>query len=183
MSKFKRFSLLTIIIIMALALTGCSSNYQDIADTRRVSESLVDQYPTPVDIETSLSRENLIRRAYFLAGNLEKARNYPSKVPEKPLGYLYLFVEGVGCVMRDTVDGIPTSMRSYLTPDSTYYSSETTSLWLADVDGTYGENPDGIFWFDANGMYHEWVGLYYYSDTYYEIDDPIININVEGIVK
>ena len=92
---------------------------------------------------------------------------------KKPEGYLYLFVDGVGCVKVDTIDGVVTSMRSYLTPDSEEYSS-SYSEWLADVDGTYGENPDGIFYFDKNGEYHEWTGLYYYSEHYYKIDDPML---------
>ena len=113
-----------------------------------------------------------------MAGEFEKAATLECEV-EKPKGYIYLFVEGVGCVLVDSVDGIVTSQRSYLTPDSDYYSTSSTARWLADVDGTYGENPDGIFYFDLNGEYHEWTGLYYYSETYYAIDNPIIKI-VEG---
>ena len=179
MSRFKKITAIVLVITVALLITGCTSqNYQDIMETKRISENLVSKYPTPNDITTSLSRYNLIRRAYFLAGQIDKARNLPCDV-EKPLGYRYLFVEGVGCIACDSVDGVVTSMRSYLTPDSTYYSGSSVN-WVADVDGTYGENPDGIFWFDANGMYHEWTGLYYYSDTYYELDDPILSIVVEG---
>lgn len=181
MSRIKKLTIVILVVAVALLATGCTinGNHQDIADTRAISENLVGKYPTPSDINTSLSRYNLIRRAYFLAGDVEKAKNLPCDV-EKPLGYLYLFVEGVGCVMCDSVDGVVTSMRSYLTPDSVYYSSGSGYVnWVADIDGTYGENPDGIFWFDANGMYHEWTGLYYYSDTYYELDDPILNIVVE----
>lgn len=163
----KKLALLAILLLM---LPGCDANYQDIQDTRNVAKSLVEKYPTPTDIETSLSRYNLIRRAYFLSGDIEKAKNYPCDV-EKPQGYIYLFLEGVGCVVCDTIDGIPTSMRSYLTPDSDTVSS---GYWLADVDGTYGENPDGIFYFDKDGMYHEWVGPYYYSETYFEIEDLVI---------
>jgi hypothetical protein len=110
-----------------------------------------------------------------MAGEFEKAANLECAI-EKPKAYIYPFVEGVGCVLVDSVDGIVTSMRSYLTPDSEYYTSSSISDWLADVDGTYGENSDGIFYFDLNGEYHEWTGLYYYSETYYEINDPVITI-------
>lgn len=161
---------------LIVTLTGCDSNYQDMVNTIEVSKTMADRQPTPTDITYSLSRYNLIRRAYVQSGDEEKARNLPCEV-HKEQAYIYLFVDGVGCVKRDTVDGIPTSMRSYLTPDSAGVASGS---WLADVDGTYGENPDGIFYFDADGEYHEWLGEYYYSKDYFDIPNPYLTNVIES---
>ena len=176
--KMRRIiTVLLVLLICVTCLTACEQdpNMTDRYVTEQNSRTMVEKQPTPTDITYSLSRYNLIRRAYYMAGEFEKAANLECAI-EKPKAYIYLFVEGVGCVLVDSVDGIVTSMRSYLTPDSEYYTSSSISDWLADVDGTYGENSDGIFYFDLNGEYHEWTGLYYYSETYYEINDPVITI-------
>ena len=173
---WKIVAFLMVAVCLIICLTGCDSNYQDMANTIVVSQTMAERQPTPTDITYSLSRYNLIRRAYVQSGNEEKARNLPCEV-EKEIAYIYLFVDGAGCVKRDTVDGIPTSMRSYLTPDS---QSIASGSWLADVDGTYGDNPDGIFYFDADGEYHEWVGEYYFSKNYYDIPNPYLTNVIES---
>ena len=186
MKNFNKFTRI-IAVIMAIALMsilfcGCEPNSSrvDTQKTIELGNKLAENQPTPTDIEYSLARYNLIRRLYYVNGQVEKAKNLPCEL-QKPLGYIYLFVEGVGCVVCDTVDGMVSPMQSYLTPDSEYYeySGSYRNNWLPDVDGTYGENCEGIFYFDAQGGYHEWTGRYYYSETYYPIDDPIINIVVE----
>lgn len=171
--KFVSIIFLLMLLVISSCLVACEAdaNAIDRQTTQENAKSLVEKQPTPTDITYSLSRYNLIRRAYYYAGEFEMAKNLPCEV-EKPEGYVYLFVEGVGCIKVDEVDGVLTSMRSYLTPDSDAYSS-SYSLWIADVDGTYGENSDGIFYFDKNGEYHEWTGLYYYSEHYYKVDDPL----------
>ena len=176
MKKIKVISILMVLVMCVMCLTACEQdpNATDRYVTEQNSRTMVEKQPTPTDITYSLSRYNLIRRAYYMAGDFDKAAKLECEV-EKPKAYIYLFVEGVGCVLVDSVDGIVTSMRSYLTPDSEQYSASYAD-WLADVDGTYGDNPDGIFYFDSNGEYHEWTGLYYYSEKYYEINDPVITV-------
>ena len=172
--KFVGVIILLVCLISSSFLVACvpDPNSIDRQMTQENARNLVEGQPTPTDITYSLSRYNLIRRAYYYAGEFEKAKSLPCEV-KKPEGYVYLFLEGVGCIKVDTVDGVLTSMRSYLTPDSDSYTA-SYSEWLADVDGTYGDNPDGIFYFDKNGEYHEWTGLYYYSEHYYKIDDPLL---------
>ena len=93
-----------------------------------------------------------------------------------PIGYIVLFTEGGAVVGSFIVDGKVSSLNSYLTPDSEYYSSGSQVDWLADVDGSYGENDSGIFFFTSDGKYIEWTGIYLYSDIPFIVDDPIINI-------
>lgn len=173
----KLLSLVLALIFCSIFFTSCDSIYTDMSSTQKVTRNLIDAQPTPTDIEYSLQRYNLIRRAYWMNGMEEKARALPCEVT-KPLGYIYLFLEGVGCVAQYAVDGQITSLRTYLTPNSTRPNS-TDSSWLADVDGTYGENQDGIFFFTTDGEYKEWNGTYHYSSTYYDIGEVMLKVSTE----
>ncbi len=82
------------------------------------------------------------------------------------------------------MDGKVSSRNSYLTPDSEYYEysggeSRVKNEWLADVDGTYGENDSGIFFFTPDGKYIEWTGDYLYSDIPFEVEDPVVTYKGE----
>lgn len=52
--------------------------------------------------------------------------------------------------------------------------------WLADVDGTYGENDNGIFFFTPDGKCIEWSGEYLYSDIPFIVDNPVVSYEVAG---
>lgn len=192
-------SLVALLVVVPLMMVGCeyeeSGSQIDRAATLEVANELSVNQPTPTDIDYSLERENLIRRAYWVNGQREKALNYPTAIPNKPLGYAILFTESGAVVGRFEVDGKVSSLNSYLSPDSEYYekcgsyrSGETaTSMradgysnkWLADVDGSYGENDAGIFFFTPDGRYIEWTGTYMYSDIPFEISNPVISWEVE----
>lgn len=186
------FTLLSIVFVFVLLgflapLTGCyetpSGTYSDKITTQAVANNLQAKQPTPADINYSLERYNLIRRAYWVNGQREKANTLVCEV-EKPLGYVVLFTESGGVVGRFVVDGKVSSLNSYLTPDSEYYERRSdggelrimNNEWLADVDGSYGENDNGIFFFTPDGRYIEWTGTYLYSDIPFEVNNPIINI-------
>ena len=110
---------------------------------------------------------------------------------EKPLGYIVLFGESGAVIGSFVVDGKVSSLNSFLTPNSEYYEkdigtssggSELSSVdrwsnkWLADVDGSYGENDTGIFFFTPDGKYIEWTGTYLYSDIPFEVENPILKV-------
>ena len=44
----------------------------------------------------------------------------------------------------------------------------------ADVDGSYGSNDNGIFFFTPDGKYIEWTGTYLYSDIPFEVKDTVV---------
>lgn len=133
---------------------------------------------SPIDV--AAERYNLIRRAYWVNGQREKAISLPCEI-ERPLGYIVLFTEGGGVVGHYIVDGKVTSLNSYLTPDSEWYENgEYRNNWLADVDGSYGENDQGIFFFTPDGKYIEWTGIYLYSDIPFEVTTPTIVIGGES---
>ena len=90
-----------------------------------------------------------------------------------------LFTESGAVVQKFVVDGKVSSLNSFLTPDSEYYEHSggeyrSWNNWLADVDGSYGENDNGIFFFTPDGKYIEWTGVYLYSDIPFEIADPVL---------
>ena len=179
----RKFISITVTTVLFSALSvSCeyddSNIRQDTERTISAANNLQSNQPTPTDIDYSLERYNLIKRAYWVNGNREKANSLPCEI-EKPLGYIVLFDKGV-VFGKFIVDGKVSSLNSYLTPDSEYYemdmgrSSVVDSTWLADVDGSYGSNDNGIFFFTTDGKYVEWSGDYLYSDIPFEIDEPVV---------
>lgn len=190
MKLSKRIILVVLGILVMLGLVfslfGCSdtsasaySTKGDIANTKEIGDKLVQNQPTPTDINYSLERYNLIRRAYWVNGMREKAISLPCEIT-KPLGYIVLFTESGNVIGTFTVDGKVSSLNSYLTPDSEYYEYSageysTKNPWLPDVDGTYGNNDnDGIFFFTTDGKYIEWTGTYLYSDIPFSVENTVL---------
>ena len=184
-NRILKISVLVIMIIVSVfALTGCTEEQttdtrKDVEATLNIGDKLTSNQPTPKDIDYSLERYNLIRRAYWVNGQREKANTLVCEI-EKPLGYIALFLDNGACAGKFIVDGKVTSLNSFLTPDSEYYSLEyggtytKENKWMPDVDGSYGENDNGIFFFTTDGKYVEWTGTYLYSDIPFEIQNPVV---------
>lgn len=192
MKKF--LVLLVLVCVVCLPLLGCvdgasssssaNGSKQDVQMQQQAANRLQYNQPTPTDLDYSLERYNLIRRAYWVNGQREKANALPCEV-EKPLGYVVLFTESGAVVNSFVVDGKVSSLNSYLTPDSEWYeqaylgdgrSKNDTNDWLADVDGSYGTNDNGIFFFTPDGKYIEWTGIYIYSDIPMTVKDPVVKV-------
>lgn len=178
---------LAMALTIGVFLTGCdevnrvegAEAARDKINAQAAANKLHENQPAPTDIEYSLERYNLIRRAYWVNGQREKANTLPCEI-EKPLGHIVLFSGNV-VVGKFVVDGKVSSLNSFLTPDSEYYEENAShghvvNAWLADVDGSYGENDSGIFFFTPDGKYIEWSGDYLYSDIPFEVDSPILNV-------
>ena len=158
--KKKIMVMIGIIVLTLVTLTGCAevtttNTKQDIENTLNIGNKLVENQATPTDINYSLERYNLIRRTYWVNGQRERANTLVCEV-EKPLGYIALFLENGACAGKFIVDGKITSLNSYLTPDSEYYeliyggTYSKENKWLPDVDGSYGSNDNGIFFFTTD---------------------------------
>lgn len=181
---------IVLVLTVITVLTGCDSEFlsteEDKQSTLNIGNELSSKQPTPTDIDYSLERYNLIKRAYWVNGMRDKARSLPSPIADMPLGYIVLLTESGSIVGKFTVDGKVTSLNSYLTPDSEYYEKTTCSKdsdgwctnnrWLPDVDGSYGSNDNGIFFFTTDGKYIEWTGTYLYSDIPFKVDNPIVKV-------
>ena len=180
-------AMITIIsTVVTVCLLGCSDEptgtTKDVSEQQGIANNLAIKQKTPTDINYSLERYNLIRRAYWVNGQREKANSLVCEV-EKPLGYIVLF-SGNTVVGSFVVDGKVTSLNSYRTPGA-WVSVESYTLGnylvsreLADVDGSYGENDAGIFFFTPDGKYIEWTGTYLYSDIPFIIGNPIVSYEV-----
>lgn len=177
MKKF--ICLLIAILCISITLVSCeetTGSRQDVINQQNSASVLQQNQPTPTDIEYSLERYNLIRRTYWVNGMREKANTLPCEV-EKPFGYIVLFTESGAVIGQFVVDGKVSSLNSFLTPDSEKPCLDSSSNdWLADVDGSYGANDTGIFFFTPDGKYIEWTGIYLYSDIPIEVKDPVIKI-------
>ena len=158
--KKKIMVMIGILVLTLVTLTGCAevtttNTKQDIENTLNIGNKLVENQATPTDINYSLERYNLIRRTYWVNGQRERANTLVCEV-EKPLGYIALFLENGACAGKFIVDGKITSLNSYLTPDSEYYeliyggTHSRENKWLPDVDGSYGSNDNGIFFFTTD---------------------------------
>ncbi len=176
---------LILILGILILTTGCdieeASTKKDIENTLNVGNKLVENQATPTDIDYSLERYNLIKRAYWVNGMRDKARALPTPIADMPLGYIVLLTESGSVVGRFVVDGKVSSLNSFLTPDSEYYEKSggeysSRNNWLPDVDGSYGSNDTGIFFFTTDGKYIEWTGTYLYSDIPFIVDNPIVKV-------
>jgi hypothetical protein len=174
---------------LILSVAGCdysqSASQQDSNKQVDISNKLSTNQPTPTDIDYSLERYNLIRRAYWVNGQREKAQTLPCPIADLPLGYVALITDNGTVVAKFVVEGKVSSLMSYLTPESEFYEqyesgarsgNSWSNEWLADVDGSYGLNPEGIFFFTPDKKYIEWTGTYLYSDIPFEIKDPVIKM-------
>lgn len=192
--KKKLIIMVGILIVSLFILTGCmetstTSTKKDVEATLNMGNTLAENQPTPTDIDYSLERYNLIRRTYWVNGQRERANTLVCEI-EKPLGYIALFLENGSCAGKFIVDGKISSLNSFLTPDSEYYEKNTSyssesdlnirsvdrysNKWLPDVDGSYGSNDNGIFFFTPDGKYIEWTGTYLYSDIPFEVKDTVV---------
>lgn len=185
----KKVLLIISTVLLLTVLSGCeddndyfnlrsSSKTIDTTKQQQVAKELSYNQSTPTDISFSLERYNLIKRAYWVNGQREKANNVICEV-EKPLGYIVLFTESGSVVGNFIVDGKVSSLNSFLTPSNVehYYSSGATiNTELSDVDGSYGENDNGIFFFTPDGKYIEWTGTYLYSDIPFNVENPVLRV-------
>lgn len=188
----KKIVICLVLAVCLFALCSCDGTTvvaggtsMDVVQTQVNANTLAQRQPTPSDISYSLERYNLIRRTYWVNGMRERANTLICEV-EKPLGYIVLF-SGNTVVGSFVVDGKVSSLNSFLTPDSEYYEliynyesyNVKTNDWLADVDGSYGENDSGIFFFTPDGKYVEWTGTYLYSDIPFTVEAPVVKYEVQ----
>jgi hypothetical protein len=197
-----KVTMMVMCMVGMLVVTGCdqinvqsptlplaSKSVSDEVRQQSVEKTMKANQQTPTDIQYSLERYNLIKRAYWVNGKREKAMSVPCAI-QRPIGYIVL-ITGSGAILGTfVVDGKLSSLNSYLTPESEYaevalssygnYSGKDViyNKWLADIDGCYGSNDkNGVFWFTPDGKYMEWTGQYLYSDIPFKVKSPVLEVN------
>jgi hypothetical protein len=142
--------LLILAFIPVLAAVSCDDNSaynQEQTATANNQVRLRANYPLPV-LTRSEELENLTRRLNRInSGNMT--------------GCIYLI--SYGRVMAFyPVDGKVTSLNAYMTAAERVTANGP--IELPDLDGAYGQNPDGVFFFTPDDAYVEWKGDYMWSD-------------------
>jgi hypothetical protein len=137
--------------------------------------------PAPT-IEYSNERANLIKRATTF--------NQPNKV-----SYIYLFTKAGTVAGFYTVKGKVSNVSSYLVPDEQivkdpyydyssgsggYQTAQGLVLQAPDIDGSYGSNGQGIFFYTTDDTYVEWNGEYMLCDQPLKLStQPILTREVK----
>lgn len=157
-----------LVLVITIGLVGCTERIEmeqtsygkSIKANEEAVKDIISNDTLP-QITKSLERENIKRRVEFI--------NQPDRI-----GYLYLLSDSGQLIKEVQVLGKVSSLNSYLTPmeQIEWFRSVDLGEGLGDVpivtqapdlDGTYGENAKGIFWFTPDGVYQEWSGMYFYS--------------------
>ena len=153
-----------------------ASHLTEAKQTEIIQQQLMKANPIP-DIKRSLERENLVKRLELL--------NDQNKI-------FYVYLVSYGKVMAYyTAQGKVSSVNSKLTTQEqivykrvgyngqdridgsgTTYNSGLFVVESPDLDGSYGTNGDGIFFFTTEGAYVEWAGEYMVSDYPLKLSTP-----------
>jgi hypothetical protein len=158
MTKFHKTMLLLATIPVAFLLAACDpvqpstaqKNAQMVEDNQQRLQSA---QPAP-RLDVSLERSNLSERLVRL--NKQNAQ-----------GYVTLIDMG-RVVASFPVRGKVTSLNAYLQSSwrTERYNDNPYEIEQPDLDGAYGKNDDGIFFFTADtNTYVEWKGSYLYTDA------------------
>lgn len=159
------FATLAVIAAISLSVVACS----EAQPTARATEQAIAQQnqakltvstPIPV-LPISQERNNLVKRATRI-----NVQNLSSCV--------ILFTPSGAVVGKFAVNGKVSSLNSYLL-SSDQVIKDPQAAWVTglqslvveqpDIDGAYGQNAEGIFFFDAvTDAYIEWGGPYFWSD-------------------
>lgn len=152
--------------IAAIALSACSDVQSQPSAARKTAvaqetnqQNLLTATPIPV-LTRSEERENLVERA--------KRLNQQNMV-----GCVSIFTPNGVLLYQGVVDGKVSSLNSYLLPGDALEVIDTPGEGGAaltreapDIDGAYGQNADGVFFFSADSSaYIEAGGVtYIYTD-------------------
>lgn len=195
----KKILIIILSLVMVLSLVGC------------VSEEEQAQYEKQqaIDKGSKALSENLKNTANIIAknqnvletklpipemdysnnrANIIKKLNTFGKDPNK-VSFIYCFTPSGQLILFASVKGCVTNLSAYAVPDDQIID-HTTSVNVPnssqvvqspDADGTYGTNGEGIYWFDTEGIYHEWNGLYMVVDQSVKLNvQPMMVMNVEN---
>lgn len=155
----KRTIGLAAVITLALVTTACSetkpsARAQEKAAAEASQQKLMQSAPIPI-LPVSQERNNLVKRATRI-----NVQNLSSCVT--------LFTQSGTVVGQFPVNGKVSSLNSYLLPGDQVTGGGTPGYAVIespDIDGAYGKNAEGIFFFDAvTDAYIEWGGPYFWSD-------------------
>ncbi len=165
--------LVTILVFTGESCQTTGSYAQDQQTVEETQKKVQIAVPIP-QISTSAERKNIAERAELFDN-------------ESKITYIYLVSYGKVMAFY-TVKGKVSSLNSYLIPNDklvdghgnicgsvdSFTSIDCFVVSAPDVDGAYGDNADGIFFFTADtNAYVEWKGDYLVSDQPLKLSTPV----------
>lgn len=160
--------IILLILAMVIPLTSCMTGglSSDYNQNNAQLEKLQSNQPAPT-ISYSNDRAEIAQRL--------TTWNDPNKI-----GYVYLISYGKVMAFY-TIKGMVASLNTYLTPMTGPLGDSASSIVdLPDLDGTYGSNSGGIFFYTTTGVYVEWQGDYMLCDQPLQLSTPpemIMNVS------
>jgi hypothetical protein len=165
----KKILVIVLSLVLVISLAGCeevtptsqTSSFEEASKVNEQNASNIIKNDILPQVTKSLERENIKRRIEFI--------NQPDRI-----GYLYLLSDNGVLIREVQVIGKVSSLNSYLTPMEDIqwfrdidvgesYGDLAIVTSAPDLDGTYGSNTEGIFFFTPDGVYQEWNKGYFYS--------------------
>jgi predicted small lipoprotein YifL len=175
----KTITIVIVLLFTLFSLAGCTmvnpgSYSKDASIVEETQKRVQDSVPIP-QIQTSAERKNIASRAMLFDN-------------ENKITYIYLVSYGKVMAFYP-VKGKVSSLNSYISPtdkivdgagrpcyNKEYNSTGTICYTVSapDIDGAYGQNAEGIFFFTADsGAYVEWNGDYLVSDQPLRLATPV----------
>lgn len=156
---------LPVLLLAACDMPPAPSVRSEQAVVEGNQQRLVQTIPAP-QLQTSLERLNIKRRLETLN-------------KENQTSYIYLLSYG-NVMAYYTVSGKVSSLNTYMVPSEQIIndphgdlSAGSVLMEAPDIDGTYGQNANGIFFFTTEGAYVEWKGDYLWSDQPLRVTQPV----------
>lgn len=144
----KIFQIVSLCLCMALIMGASSCDATDTHEQAAQSNeesvrNIVENKRFPV-LQDSLDWDNVAQRAEFLN---QRGR----------IGWIYIFGANAVLIAEEPVLNKLTSLNTYITPMEEIKGTRSSPITVEapDLDGTYGYNADGVFWFDPDGVYNE----------------------------
>jgi hypothetical protein len=169
----KRIVVTGLLLTLPFLLMGCVADdgvqKSEQRNQMENQKSLVESQPAET-LSYSVERQNLIERMKRL-----NDRNL--------VGYVYLLSDTGQVIASYVTKGKVSSLGSYLTGGETlvdksgglcdYNDGDCYTVESPDYDGSYGGNPEGIFFFTDTGAMVEWAGRYVWTDQPLTIKTPV----------
>lgn len=181
--KTKNVLLVGILISSIFLSIGCiedqgtgATQMQEAQLTESNQQRLINACPAP-QVDNSLERENLKRRIEFIND------------ANKEL-YIALLSNDGKVLATYVTNGKVSSLNSYLTTNEQIVDDPNGGLEVGsvvlespDLDGSYGWNNEGIFFFTTDGAYIEWSGLYLESSQPFTLTTPPVIVNTMNVTN
>lgn len=170
MNKF--FKVILLMVLVGIAMPSFSQSWWmgtqtgNAVNKEKLVNRLINQVPIP-EIRLGQERKMVAWRAVTFD-------------VENKLGYVYVLLAGSGCIGYYTVYGKVASLNSFLSQQQDVYGSGAV-VDSFDIDGTTGENVDGVFMRLTTGTYEEFPTngplAYMYSDKPISLFKAVPSLN------